>query len=161
MIKNVKVLVLALLLAAASCSFTTSDEDPGKDKVLVSLISYVLEKGHYDAKEFNDAFSEEVFDDFVTSLDPLKRYFLKSDIKEFEAYKTQIDDQIRNEDISFFDLAYTRLRERMEESKAIYAEVLETPFDYSKEESIDTDYENLDYAKNQKELKERLSLIHI
>ena len=27
-----------------------------------SLISYVLEKGHYDAKEFNDAFSEEVFD---------------------------------------------------------------------------------------------------
>ena len=44
MIKNVKVLVLALLLAAASCSFTTSDEDPGKDKVLVSLISYVLEK---------------------------------------------------------------------------------------------------------------------
>jgi len=155
MIKNVKVLVLALLLAAASCSFTTSDEDPGKDKVLVSLISYVLEKGHYDAKEFNDAFSEEVFDDFVTSLDPLKRYFLKSDIKEFEAYKTQIDDQIRNEDISFFDLAYTRLRERMEESKAIYAEVLETPFDYSKEESIDTDYENLDYAKNQKELKER------
>ena len=68
MIKNVKVLVLALLLAAASCSFTTSDEDPGKDKVLVSLISYVLEKGHYDAKEFNDAFSEEVFDDFVTSL---------------------------------------------------------------------------------------------
>ena len=54
MIKNVKVLVLALLLAAASCSFTTSDEDPGKDKVLVSLISYVLEKGHYDAKEFNE-----------------------------------------------------------------------------------------------------------
>ena len=113
MIKNVKVLVLALLLAAASCSFTTSDEDPGKDKVLVSLISYVLEKGHYDAKEFNDEFSEEVFDDFVTALDPLKRYYLKSDIKEFEAYKDQIDDQIRKEDISFFDLAYTRLRERM------------------------------------------------
>ena len=155
MIKNVKVLVLALLLAAASCSFTTSDEDPGKDKVLVSLISYVLEKGHYDAKEFNDEFSEEVFDDFVTALDPLKRYYLKSDIKEFEAFKDQIDDQIRKEDISFFDLAYTRLRERMEESKAIYDDILSQPFDYSKDESIDTEYENLDYAKNQKELKAR------
>ena len=82
MIKNVKVLVLALLFGAASCSFTTNNDDPGKDKVLISLISYVLEKGHYDAKEFNDEFSEQVFKDFVTALDPLKRYFLLSDIKD-------------------------------------------------------------------------------
>ena len=107
MIKNVKVLVLALLLGAASCSFTTNDEDPGKDKVLISLISYVLEKGHYDAKDFDDAFSEQVFEDFITALDPLKRYYLASDIKDFEAYKDQIDDQIRKEDITFFDVGIT------------------------------------------------------
>ena len=155
MIKNVKVLVLALLLGAASCSFTTNEDDPGKDKVLISLISYVLEKGHYDAKEFDDAFSEQVFENFITSLDPLKRYFLASDIKDFEVYKYQIDDQIRKEDISFFDFAYTRLRERMEESKAIYNEVLSKPFDYTEADSIDTNYENMGYAKNRKELKER------
>ncbi|MCC4213524.1 carboxy terminal-processing peptidase [Leeuwenhoekiella parthenopeia] len=155
MIKNAKVLVLALLLGAASCSFTTNSEDPGKDKVLISLISYVLEKGHYDAKDFDDKFSEQVFDDFITALDPLKRYYLASDIKEFEVYKNQIDDQIRKEDITFFDMAYTRLRERMEESKKIYEEVLDKPFDYTAEDSIDTDYENVGYAKNRKELKER------
>ncbi|MGO4912322.1 carboxy terminal-processing peptidase [Leeuwenhoekiella sp. W20_SRS_FM14] len=155
MIKNVKVLVLALLLGAASCSFTTNNEDPGKDKVLISLISYVLEKGHYDAKEFNDEFSEQVFKDFVTALDPLKRYFLQSDIKEFEVYKFEIDDQIRKEDITFFDLAYTRLRQRMEESKEIYIDILDKPFDYTENETIDTDYENLEYAKNRKELKDR------
>ncbi|MAW97181.1 MULTISPECIES: carboxy terminal-processing peptidase [unclassified Leeuwenhoekiella] len=155
MIKNAKVLVLALLLGAASCSFTTNSEDPGKDKVLISLISYVLEKGHYDAKDFDDEFSEQVFNDFITALDPLKRYFLASDIKEFEVYKDQIDDQIRKEDITFFDMAYTRLRERMEESKKIYEEVLDKPFDYTEEDSIDTDYENVAYAKNRKELKER------
>ncbi len=155
MIKNAKVLVLALLLGAASCSFTTSSEDPGKDKVLISLISYVLEKGHYDAKDFDDEFSEQVFEDFITALDPLKRYFLSSDIKEFEVYKDQIDDQIRKEDITFFDMAYTRLRERMDESKKIYEEVLDKPFDYESDDSIDTDYENVGYAKNRKELKER------
>ncbi len=155
MIKNAKVLVLALLLGAASCSFTTSSEDPGKDKVLISLISYVLEKGHYDAKDFDDEFSEQVFEDFITALDPLKRYFLASDIKEFEVYKDQIDDQIRKEDITFFDMAYTRLRERMDESKKIYEEVLDKPFDYESDDSIDTDYENVGYAKNRKELKER------
>ncbi len=155
MIKNAKVLVLALLLAAASCSFTTNAEDPGKDKVLISLISYVLEKGHYDAKEFDDTFSEQVFDDFITALDPLKRYFLAADIEEFKVYRDQIDDQIRKEEITFFDMAYTRLRERMEESKKIYGEVLDKPFDYTADDSIDTDYENIAYVKNRKELKER------
>ncbi|MEH6408170.1 MAG: carboxy terminal-processing peptidase [Leeuwenhoekiella sp.] len=154
MMKNFKVLVLALLLAAASCSFTTNDPDPGKDKLLISLISYVLEKGHYDAKEFNDEFSEAVYKDYLASLDPLKRYFLQSDIDEFDAYKDKIDDEIRDEDITFFDLTYGRLRQRMEEAKGLYAEVLEEPFDYSEEENIDTDYENLTYAKDRKELKE-------
>ena len=154
MIKNFKVLVLALLLAAASCSFTTSDTDPGKDKLLISLISYVLERGHYDAKEFNDEFSEAVYKDYIDALDPLKRYFLASDIKEFDAYRDKIDDEIRDEDITFFDLTYNRLRQRMEEAKGIYSEVLQEPFDYSEQETIDTDYDKLSYAKNEKELKE-------
>ena len=156
MIKNFKVIVLALLLSAASCGFTTNDlDDPGKDKLLISLISFVLERGHYDPKEFNDDFSEKVYDSYVNSLDPLKRYFLQSDIDEFAKYKDQIDDQIRNEDIAFFDLTYNRLRQRMEESKSFYTDILDKPFDYNKDETINTDYEALGYAKNKKELKER------
>ena len=157
MIKNVKILVLALLLGAASCSFTTNDKDPDpeKDKVLIQLISYVLEKGHYDAKKIDDAFSAQVYTSFIDQLDPLKRYFLQSDINEFETYKDKIDDQIRGEDLTFFDLAYNRLSQRMEDAKGIYGEILNKPFDFSKEESIDTDYEHMGYAKNEKELKQR------
>ena len=156
MMKNVKILVLALLLGAASCSFTTSnDPDPEKDKVLLQLISYVLEKGHYDAKEIDDAFSEEVYTNFVDGLDPLKRYFLESDIEEFKTYKDKIDDEIRDEDFTFFNLAYSRLQKRMEEAKGIYGKILDKPFDFTKEESINTDYEHIGYAKNQKELEQR------
>ncbi|HEA30944.1 MAG TPA: tail-specific protease [Leeuwenhoekiella sp.] len=155
MIKNVKVLVLALLLGAASCSFTTSDPDPKRDKVLIQLISYVLERGHYDAKQLDDDFSKAVYKDFVDSLDPLKRYFLQSDINEFEKYQTQIDDQIREEDFTFFDLAYTRLMKRMEEAKGIYSEVLDTPFNFKENDSINTDYDEIGYAQSEKELKER------
>jgi len=155
MIKNVKVLVLALLLGAASCSFTTSDPDPKKDKVLIQLISYVLERGHYDAKELDDDFSKEVYKDFINSLDPLKRYFLESDIEEFAKYETEIDDQIRNEEFTFFDLAYNRLMKRMDNAKGIYAKILDEPFDFKENDSINTDYEELGYAQNEKELKQR------
>ena len=43
--KNYRVLLLVLLLAFASCSFTSKTfEDTDKDKLLIQLITYVLEE---------------------------------------------------------------------------------------------------------------------
>jgi len=157
--KNLKVLFLAAFVAAASCSFTTKEfNDPDKDKLLIDLISYVLEKGHYNPKDVDDVFSEQVYDDFVTAMDPLKRYFLASDIEEFSAYKTEIDDQLKKKELTFFNLVYQRYTERTEDVKKIYVEVLKKPFNYDKEESINVDYDNLVYAASKKELKERWRL---
>ncbi|HCY81458.1 MAG TPA: tail-specific protease [Xanthomarina gelatinilytica] len=154
--RNYKILVLVLLLAFASCSFTTKTfEDPDKDKLLIQVITYVLQRGHFDPKEINDDFSAEVFADYLGQLDPLKRYFYKSDIEEFEAFKFQLDDQLKEYDISFFNLTHDRLVQRIEESKAIYKEVLDTPFDYSIDEEFNSDYENIGYVKNKKQMKER------
>ncbi|HET8839292.1 MAG TPA: carboxy terminal-processing peptidase [Flavobacteriaceae bacterium] len=155
---NYKVLLLGLLLATASCSFTTKKYDPDpnsdKDKVLIELISFVLQRGHYSPETIDDTFSEEVYKSYIQSLDPLKRYFLASDLEEFSAYKHSIDDEIREGKVDFFNLTYNRLQQRMEESKEFYKEILSKPFDFSKEEKIVTDYKNIPYAKNRKELKE-------
>lgn len=154
--KNFKVLLLAVFVAAASCSFTTKTiDDPEKDKVLVELITYVLEKTHFASKDFDDAFSSSVYTKFINNADPLKRYFLESDIEEFSAYEFQIDDQLKNKDLTFFDLVYSRLQERREHAKNIYDEVLNTPFDFDKKESIDVDYDEISFANNLDELKER------
>ncbi len=154
--KNFVLGSLLILLAVASCSFTNkSFETNDKDKLLLDLITYVLERGHYEPKDINDKFSANVFEDFLDILDPTKRYFLESDVREFEQYKFQIDDQIKNTDITFFNLVYQRLMKRMEEAKDIYTEVLEEPFDFNKEESINIDYVEVPYAKNRRELKER------
>ncbi len=157
--KSFLVLMLAVFLSAASCSFTTKMEgDPDKDRILIDLISYVLSKGHYDAKTINDDFSKEVFVDYIDALDPLKRYFYQSDIDEFKKFETLIDDQIRDKEISFFNRTYERLQERMRESRKLYLEILEVPFNFEKEEAINTDYEQLAYAKNKEEMKNRWRL---
>ncbi len=157
--RNYKVLLLGLLLATASCSFTTKkfnpDPDSDKDKVLIELISFVLERGHYSPKALDDSFSEKVYDSYVKSLDPLKRYFLASDIEEFSTYKTKIDDEIREGNVDFFNLTFDRLQQRTAEIKGIYKDILSQPYDFSKEDEIVTDYEKVPYAKNKKELKER------
>ena len=154
--KNFKVLFLAVFVSVASCSFTTKEfNDPDKDKLLLDLITYVLQKGHYDPKDINDDFSAGVYKDFINGLDPLKRYFLASDIEEFSKYETEIDDQLKNKDLSFFDLVYERFNERMEDVKKIYPEVLDKPFDFTVNETINVDYDNLAYANSIKELKAR------
>ena len=154
---NYKFLLLAFLIAFASCSFTSKkfEDNPDKDKLLIQLITYVLDNGHFNPQDLNDSFSENVFEDYLTQLDPFKRYFYESDIKEFEVYKTQLDDQIKDYDVAFFNLTHERLLKRIEESKAIYAEILEKPFDFTKDESYNADYETLEYVKNKREMKER------
>merc|ERR1711974_69035 len=154
--RNYKLLLLVLLLAFASCSFTSKKfEDPNKDKLLIQLVTYLLDEGHFSPQDINDDFSKEVFDEYLEQLDPLKRYFHASDIKELEKYKTDLAHQIKAYDVSFFNITYDRYLQRLAESKEIYKEVLENPFDFSVNEDFSTKYEDLTYVNSKKELRER------
>ena len=154
--RNYKVLSLLLLLAFASCSFTSKKfSNPDKDKLLIQIITFVIEQGHFDPIAIDDAFSEELFEDFVEVMDPVKRYFYKSDYEDFAKFKHIIDDQLKVTDITFFNVVHDRFLKRIEESKEIYKEILSQPFDYALDESFDTNYENTDFVKNKKEMKDR------
>ncbi len=154
--RNVKILVVVLLMAVTACSFTTKDfNDPSKDKVLIDLITYVLDQGHYEAKEVDDEFSKGVFSDYIQGLDPSKRFFYAEDVEEFKEYETLIDEQIKDKEVDFFNLTYKKLMERSEEARDIYKEILSEPFNFDEDEEINTNYEELDYASSKEELRER------
>lgn len=159
--KNFKTLLLVIGLSASLFAFNAIDfnssnnGDPEKDKMLLELLTFVIERGHYDPVPIDDKFSKGVYKDYVESLDPSKRYFLQSDIDAFAQYETLIDDQIKNRDLTFFDLTYTTYLKRMEESTKFYKEILDKPFNYKIKEELDTDYTKAAYAKNESELRER------
>lgn len=152
-----KFLLFALLIAFASCSFTSKVDagDGDKDKLLVRLITYLLDQGHFAPQDINDEFSVRVYDDYINQLDPFKRYFYESDIKEFETYKNELDGQLKAYDLSFFDMTHKRLIHRISESKEVFDKVLNRPFDYTKDEAFNSDYDELDYPKNKRDMKER------
>jgi carboxyl-terminal processing protease len=156
--RNYKILLLVVCLSVTLFAFKingSKSSDPEKDKLLLELLAFVIEKGHYSPAPIDDAFSKGVYKDYITALDPSKRFFLQSDIDEFSKYETELDDEFKNKDLTFFNLTYDRLVKRMEESKKIYKEVLAQPFDYSIDESFNTDYEKAPYAKDASDLKER------
>ena len=152
---NFFIILLTAILALASCSFTSNSlNESDKDQLLLQLISYILEEGHYVEKDLDDQFSSKAFDTYIEILDPYKRYFLDSDIKKFEKFRFEIDDQFKNYDLSFFNLTHEVLVKRIQDSKNIYTEVLEKPFNYKIDEilKISTD-ENFVISKS--DLKER------
>ena len=156
--RNYKLLLVvtfvSLSLLAFKSNFRTTS-DPEKDKLLIELLTFVLEKGHYSPATMDDTFSKGVYQDYLEALDPSKRFFLQADIDEFSKYELLLDDELQNKDLTFFDLTYTRLMQRIEESKSIYKTVLSKPFDYKVDESFNTDYDKMPYAKNTTELNER------
>ncbi len=160
--KNYKILLIIALLSVGLVSFTLipkqNPTDPEKDKLLIELLTFVIEKGHYNPAAIDDAFSKGVYKDYLNALDPSKRFFLQSDIQEFSSYETKLDEQIKDKDLTFFDLTYNRLMQRMEQSKSYYKTALEKPFDYKKGENFNTDYEKIPFAKSKEELEERWRL---
>ena len=61
-----------ILISGFVFGYTLKNQDPNKDKLLLEIISYVLDRGHYDPKDFNDKFSENVFNVGALSLQNIK-----------------------------------------------------------------------------------------
>jgi len=153
-----KLIIIFIGVSLFLISWSLSDvkfDDPNKDKLLIEIVKYVLDKGHYESKDINDEFSEKIFYTYLDLIDSQKKYFLNTDLKEFKKYKFQLDDQWLSYDLSFFNLTYERLLQRMKESEAFLPAIFENPFNFELNEDINIDFENMSYSKNNRERKDR------
>ena len=129
--------------------------DPNKEKLLIEVVKYVVEKGHYSSLDINDEISKKIYDTYIEQLDAQKRFFLQSDIRQFEKHKYKLDDQLKDQDLSFFNLVYETSRLRINEVKGYYYEIMKNNFDFSSNEDIDLDFENKSFARSRNEIKNR------
>lgn len=149
--RKVQAIVTLVILMGLLVSFTyepITDPDPKKDKVLVGVLRYILKNGHYQPKEINDEFSKSVYTKFINEMDPVKRYFTKTDIEDFSQFKYKIDDQLKREDLSFYTYVMDRFQLRLNETRTYYKEILANPFDFDKKEEIKMNYDEIDFSKN-------------
>lgn len=155
--RNYKIILVVTALSAILWSFipTQKKEDPEKDKLLLDLLTMVLERGHYSPVAIDDDFSKKVYKKYLNNIDPTKRFFIQSDIEEFSKYESSIDDMILNKDLTFFNLTNARLLKRMKESRAIYENILENPFDFTVKEYINVDYDKLPFCESKSDLENR------
>ena len=149
-------LFIALVLLVNSITVNASEiitnTDPEKDKILVYVLKNILTRGHFVIKDMNDDFSEQVYMSFIEGLDPNKRYFTQEDLKEFSQYKYEIDNQLLQDDLTFYNLVYSRFLDKIKNAKSYYGGLLAQPFNFKKKEDIDLDYDDIPFAKNDNQL---------
>ena len=145
------------LVFGASIACGQSDElgKPTRNEVLVSkMVAKLMQDDHLSSRALDDTISERAFDMFIKNLDPLKAYFLSSDIDEFGKYKDQLDDQMKDGDYSAAFAVFNRFLERVDERTEVAFEMIEAEHDYTIDEEMVTDPDIIDFPATAAEARE-------
>jgi carboxyl-terminal processing protease len=133
-----------------------ADPVPGKqDRLVVQMVCAFLQRGHLSQPEIGDDLSRKLFRRFLKDVDPNKGYFLQSDIDDFRRFETDLDDQLLRGDLTFAYQVYERFASRAQERIKLIEELINSPHDFTVQEYLDTDFDALDYARNDAELRDR------
>ena len=155
---KLRISIIITFITIAIFGFKLNNEklsDPEKEKVLLEIVKYVVERGHYSSIQIDDDLSLKIFDDFINKLDPQKRFFTLSDIKELDRFKYKIDDQIKAYDLEFFEEIHDRYRSRIAEAKMFVEKAFENNFDFNDKEYIDLDIDSIPFSSDKNQLYER------
>ncbi|WP_128546079.1 carboxy terminal-processing peptidase [Larkinella soli] len=116
-----------------------------------ALVAKLLTTYHYRKVRLNDSLSSVVFDNYLKELDNNKAYFLASDVNSFEKYRTNIDDQLINGELAAAYDIYNVFRKRYQERNKFVQENFIKPFDFSADETFNTDREKAGWPKTVEE----------
>ncbi len=150
--------ILISIVCLAILSFTFNQpkfNDSNKEKVLLEIIKYVIERGHYNSIELNDDLSKKIFDDFLNKLDPQKRFFISSDINKLKKYQYRIDDQIKDYNLEYFEEIYAIYRNRINDAKLFVDNIFNEEFDFNQNEFIYINTDSLLFSTSKTQLYER------
>ncbi|WP_181305820.1 carboxy terminal-processing peptidase [Rufibacter sp. XAAS-G3-1] len=125
-----------------------------KNEVLTKVLMQGLSSAHYSPERLDDNFSKKAFDLYLERLDYNKKFLLQSDVDQLAAYQTQLDDEFKNGSFKFFDLSMSIFQKRLKEAENYYKEILDKPFAFEKEETIEVKPEKLKFASSPAALRE-------
>ena len=154
--KRLPILILLLVAGVFLASSTNNDSNdpPGKYEKILKYVGEMLKEAHYSPQDINDDFSKKIYKRYFDNLDPNKHMFFQSDIESLKRFETKIDDEIKGSNVEFFRAAGVLFNQRMEESSAIYKDILTRPFDFTVDEVYVADSDKMKFPKNEAERKE-------
>ncbi len=153
--------VLALLLAfQTSVTLAKPAEghdwdylQPDRDQVIASLnVVELLKRHHYNKPPLNDARSAKIFDSYIEMLDPSRSYFTAGDLAEFETWRNEFDDFLKNGNLepgfAIYKVHLQRLQSRLQYALSLLDKGVDS-FDFSLDEELLIDRKNAAWPENE------------
>jgi carboxyl-terminal processing protease len=151
-------ILMMLVVAGTFLAFQSlgkSSNPPSKYEKILRNVGQMLSEAHYSPKDINDDFSKKIFKKFLNDLDPDKNILLQSDYDALKKYETKIDDEIKGDaPVEFFLAAGQLFNKRIEDAAKIYNQILDQPFSYNADETINVDGDKMKVPTTESELKE-------
>jgi carboxyl-terminal processing protease len=150
--------LLVISVVTATVAFSNSEpkeilpiEAEAKQTKLFREILNELASTHYATLEIDNALSEDYLRNYIDRLDSSKRFFLASDIAEFQQWRHKLDDLAKRGDITAGFYIYNRLRDRATTRLQDSIDLLKSKqfkFDFKLDESIVIDADQRPWFSN-------------
>ena len=144
--------IVALVVGAERPRRSPTPQDEKTAKKVVAL----LESNHMAKPTIDDETAKKWCKTFLKDLDPQKYYFLKADVDEFLPQATTLDDKIQRRQPRLLQARLRSLPKRSDERLAMVQEILKEKPDFTIDESMVDDPDNLDYPKDNAEARDRM-----
>lgn len=148
-------LAMAISLLWAVPALADLAEPSASDRRIALWVTSELRNEHLLRHPMDDEISQRAFKMYLEQLDPLKSYFLKSDIDEFRAVETRLDDMVRSGDLNAAYTIFKRYLQRVDQTVPWIDELLAMDHDFSLQEELPTDPDTMEYAADAAALKDR------
>jgi carboxyl-terminal processing protease len=160
-----KLYLLVVLAAALACNASPtkpahdkkaggpSDLQPDEQQSIVcKQIANLVTNYNYKKVPLNDSISAIIYDHYLKKLDENHSYLLASDVKDFDKYKTVLDDDIKagNLDNAFY--IFNVFQKRYTEYVNYSIAQLSKDFDFTKNETFTYDRDSLPFPASEDEI---------
>ena len=149
---------LGVSFLVASISFASNLSPTTQQTWTLRALVTELEENHYVDRRYNDAMSAAHLETYLERLDPSHLYFTASDVAEFQTYSTRLDDLGRQGELSPAFTIFDRYEQRASDRLALVIanmDAIVSGLDFGKDEYIDSDPTERDWAVDTAELDDR------
>ena len=149
---------LGVSILVASTSFASDLSPTTQQTWTLRALVTELEENHYVDRRYNDAMSAAHLETYLERLDPSHLYFTASDVAEFRTYSTRLDDLGRQGELSPAFSIFDRYEQRASDRLALVIadmDAVVSGLDFGKDEYIDSDPTERDWAIDTAELDDR------
>jgi len=143
--------IVLFLIISFACSKRSEGLKQGDIEPLINTFLAM----HVSHNTFDDEISARTLNNLISTLDPWKMYFTKSDFDDFMKNKNNIDDLVQSNDFAFLFKINSTYKARFKERLSLFNELIKLDYDFTTDESIAVDRDKVQFTDDQKEIRER------